>query len=232
MILPREVEIKGMGGSPLKDCEEFVNTDCPQCGRAAKRETDTMDTFVESSWYFERYACPQYDISPLDRDKVEYWMPVDQYIGGIEHAILHLLYSRFITKVLYDLKHVGFDEPFKNLFTQGMICRHANYVDGIGYLTDDDVEERDGVVVHKESGEKVQVSMEKMSKSKYNVVSPDHLLNKYGADTVRLYTLFIGPPEKASSLHKEGLQDSPTAGFPRAVWAASPCRSAQGDLTI
>jgi len=123
VVLPHQVEITGMGKSPLAHLPEFVNTRCPQCGGLAKRETDTMDTFVESSWYFERYACPHYHEGPLDREKVEYWMPVDQYIGGIEHAILHLLYARFFTKVLRDLELVTFDEPFLNLLTQGMVIK-------------------------------------------------------------------------------------------------------------
>ncbi len=162
VILPDNVEFKPSGESPLKYNTEFKNVKCPACGNDAEREVDTMDTFVCSSWYYLRYLSPNDDTKAFDSELVNKWFPVDQYIGGIEHAILHLLYSRFITKVLKDLGYLNFDEPFKRLFTQGMIIK-------------------DGA---------------KMSKSKGNVVSPDDLIKKYGADTVRLYTLFIGPPEK------------------------------------
>ena len=123
VILPEDIEFSAVGGNPLSHIPEFVNVTCPRCGKAARRETDTMDTFVDSSWYYMRYACPQYDEGPLDKDAVKYWMTVDQYIGGIEHAILHLLYSRFFTKVLRDLGIVDFDEPFDNLLTQGMVIK-------------------------------------------------------------------------------------------------------------
>ncbi|MFH1867370.1 MAG: leucine--tRNA ligase [Candidatus Omnitrophota bacterium] len=162
VLLPDNVEFKLYGQSPLAGCEDFVNTECPKCKSEARRETDTMDTFVDSSWYYLRYLSPKDDKKPFDKKLIDEWLPVDQYIGGVEHAILHLLYSRFITKVLYDLGHIGFREPFGALFTQGMIIK-------------------DGA---------------KMSKSKGNVVSPDALIERYGTDTVRLYTLFIGPPEK------------------------------------
>ncbi|HVM32782.1 MAG TPA: leucine--tRNA ligase, partial [bacterium] len=160
--LPRNVEFKPTGESPLKSVPEFVNAACPKCGGAAKRETDTMDTFVDSSWYFLRYVSSHESTRAFDPQVVNQWLPVDQYIGGVEHAILHLLYSRFITKVLKDLGLIAFDEPFKRLFTQGMITKG-------------------GV---------------KMSKSKGNSVQPDELIQKYGSDTFRLYTLFIGPPER------------------------------------
>jgi leucyl-tRNA synthetase len=160
--LPRAVEFKPTGESPLKSVPDFVNTKCPKCGGPAKRETDTMDTFVDSSWYYLRYASSKNDKEAFDTQTTNNWLPVDQYVGGVEHAILHLLYSRFITKVLKDLGVINFDEPFSRLFTQGMITKN-------------------GV---------------KMSKSKGNSVQPDELLKKYGADTYRLYTLFIGPPER------------------------------------
>ncbi|MFA5499839.1 MAG: leucine--tRNA ligase [Candidatus Omnitrophota bacterium] len=172
VLLPKNVEFRPTGESPLKSSEQFVNTKCPKCGGPATRETDTMDTFVDSSWYFLRYITPHLKDRPFDTELVNKWLPVDQYIGGVEHAILHLLYSRFITKFLYDIKWVGFDEPFKNLFTQGMIIK-------------------DGA---------------KMSKSKGNVVSPDKLIADYGADTVRLYTLFIGPPEKDAEWSDRGVE--------------------------
>jgi leucyl-tRNA synthetase len=162
IYLPDVVEFKPTGESPLALSSEFLNTTCPECGGAAKRETDTMDTFMDSSWYYMRFLSPHDEDRVFDSDLVNKWLPVDQYIGGIEHAILHLLYSRFFTKVLRDLGLVDFHEPFKNLFTQGMIIK-------------------DGA---------------KMSKSKGNVVSPDGLIKKYGADTVRIYTLFTGPPDK------------------------------------
>ncbi len=162
VLLPDVVEFRPTGESPLKYVKEFVNTTCPKCGSPARRETDTMDTFVDSSWYYLRYISPKDDNQPFDSDLVNKWLPVDQYIGGVEHAILHLMYSRFITKVLYDLGYVNFVEPFERLFTQGMIIK-------------------DGA---------------KMSKSKGNVVSPDHLIERFGADTMRLYILFIGPPDR------------------------------------
>lgn len=174
VLLPENVEFRPTGESPLKFAKEFVNTKCPKCGGAATRETDTMDTFVDSSWYFLRYVSPKSADKPFDSELVNKWLPVDQYIGGIEHAILHLLYSRFITKFLCDIGAINFDEPFKNLFTQGMIIK-------------------DGA---------------KMSKSKGNVVSPDGLIKDYGADTVRLYTLFIGPPEKDAEWSDRGAEGS------------------------
>ena len=162
--LPEVVDFRpaGDGRSPLATNAEFLRTACPQCGAAAERDTDTMDTFVDSSWYFLRYLSPTDATRPFDTELVNRWLPVDQYIGGIEHAILHLMYSRFITKVLYDRGHVAFTEPFARLFTQGMITK-------------------DGA---------------KMSKNKGNVVPPDELIERFGADTERVYTLFLGPPEK------------------------------------
>ncbi|MDD5680811.1 MAG: leucine--tRNA ligase [Candidatus Omnitrophica bacterium] len=172
VLLPKDVEFKPHGQSPLKSSGKFINTKCPKCSGPAKRETDTMDTFVDSSWYYLRYLSAKDAKKPFDAETVNRWLPVDQYIGGVEHAILHLLYSRFVTKVLYDLKFIGFDEPFARLFTQGMILK-------------------DGA---------------KMSKSKGNVVSPDVLIERYGADTVRLYTLFIGPPEKDAEWSDRGVE--------------------------
>ncbi|MCM8826512.1 MAG: leucine--tRNA ligase [Candidatus Omnitrophica bacterium] len=174
VMLPEEVEFLPTGQSPLTYVEEFLNTTCPKCKGKAKRETDTMDTFVDSSWYFLRYISPRNENLPFVSDDVNYWLPVDQYIGGVEHAILHLMYSRFINKFLYDLGLINFSEPFKRLFTQGMIIK-------------------DGA---------------KMSKSKGNVVSPDYIINKYGADTMRLYILFMGPSEKDAEWQDEGLLGS------------------------
>ncbi len=165
--LPYDVEFTGREGNPLSRCEAFVNVQCPRCSGPARRETDTMDTFVDSSWYYLRYLSPRDAQRIFDPETVGRWAPVDQYIGGIEHAILHLLYARFICRVLHDLGLVHFEEPFLNLFNQGMITRYA---------------ERTGRV-------------EKMSKSKGNAVSPDPLIDEMGADTERVYTLFLGPPE-------------------------------------
>ncbi len=159
VLLPEVDDYAPKGQSPLATNAEFLAVSCPSCGADARRETDTMDTFVDSSWYYLRYTAPHLSSAPFERELADYWLPVDQYIGGVEHAVLHLLYARFFTKVLHDLGLVGFREPFARLFTQGMIYR-------------------DGA---------------KMSKSKGNVVSPDEIVGQYGADTLRLYVLFMGP---------------------------------------
>lgn len=183
VTLPYDVEFLPTGQSPLALKEEFKKTTCPKCGGPATREVDTMDTFVDSSWYFLRYVNPDLEDAPFKKEDVDYWLPVDQYVGGVEHAILHLLYSRFITKVLHDLGYLSFDEPFTNLFTQGMI-----YKDGA-----------------------------KMSKSKGNVVSPDDMIEKYGADTLRLYILFMGPPEKDAEWSDAGIEG--VHRFIRRAWS-------------
>jgi leucyl-tRNA synthetase len=177
VLLPKDVEFSASGGrprgeSPLKSVKGFVETKCPKCKKKARREIDTMDTFVDSSWYYLRYLSSKDSKKAFDSQVAGRWLPVDQYIGGVEHAIMHLLYARFITKVLFDLKLIDFNEPFGRLFTQGMIIK-------------------DGA---------------KMSKSKGNVVSPDELIKRYGADTVRLYTLFIGPPEKDAEWNDRGVE--------------------------
>lgn len=174
VVLPKDATFSGEGGNPLAKVSDFVNVPCPLCGMMARRETDTMDTFVQSSWYFLRFCCPDYAAGPLHKGEAEYWMPVDQYIGGIEHAVLHLLYARFFTKVLRDLGYVDIDEPFANLLTQGMVIK-------------------DGA---------------KMSKSKGNVVDPDALINAYGADTARLFSLFAAPPEKDLDWSDQGVEGS------------------------
>lgn len=174
VLLPDNVNFTAGSVSPLAKVEEFVNCTCPKCGGAAKRETDTMDTFICSSWYYMRYTDPHNKAVPFDSSKADYWAPVDQYIGGIEHAILHLLYSRFFTKVLKDAGLVNVNEPFKNLLTQGMVIK-------------------DGA---------------KMSKSKGNVVSPEEIINKYGADTARLFILFAAPPERDLEWNDQGVEGS------------------------
>ncbi len=171
VLLPLNIEITGKGRSPLDDVPEFVNVKCPQCGASARRETDTMDTFVDSSWYFYRYCDAKNDRAPFDSKKIAYWFPIDQYIGGVEHAILHLIYSRFFTKVMRDIGLVKNNEPVKKLFTQGMVIR----------------------------------SGAKMSKSLGNVVSADEVLERYGADTARMFVLFAGPPEKDVDWQEAGV---------------------------
>jgi leucyl-tRNA synthetase len=193
VVLPRDVEFKGEGGSPLAHHEAFYKTTCPKCGAQARRETDTFDTFVESSWYFARYTCPHSDDAPLNRDEANYWLPVDQYIGGVEHAVMHLLYARFFTKVMRDLGMLDIGEPFTNLLTQGMVCKETQSCPEHGWLYPEEVQ--DGCCV--KCGAKVSGGrIEKMSKSKKNVVDPDNLIDTYGADTARLFSLFAAPPEK------------------------------------
>lgn len=182
VLLPTDIELSGAQQSPLAENEDFVNVDCPVCGRKAHRETDTMDTFVCSSWYYMRYTDPRQDKLPFSREEADYWLPVDQYIGGIEHAVLHLLYSRFFNKVLYDQGMIGFQEPFLRLLAQGMV-----YKDGA-----------------------------KMSKSKGNVVTPDEIVQQYGADTGRLFILFASPPEKDLDWSEQGVQGCHR--FLRRIW--------------
>ncbi len=171
VILPNKIEITQQGGSPLARVPEFVNTTCPRCGGPARRETDTMDTFIDSSWYFYRYTDAKDTKAPFDSAIAQYWFPIDQYIGGVEHAILHLIYSRFWTKVMRDLGMVTNDEPAERLFTQGMVIK-------------------DGA---------------KMSKSKGNVVSPDDMVARYGADATRMYALFAAPPDRDLDWQEDGV---------------------------
>ncbi len=193
--LPESVELSGRGGSPLAQLDSWINVDCPCCGKAAKRETDTMDTFIDSSWYFLRYSDAQNTDIAFAEDKVNNWMPVDQYVGGIEHAILHLLYSRFFTKVLRDRGLLNFDEPFKRLLTQGMVqgLTYKNPKTN-KYIPSADVN-RDQPV-DPETGDKLDVFFEKMSKSKYNGVAPEDVISQYGVDTARMFAMFKAPPEK------------------------------------
>jgi len=170
--LPKEAQFSGKGGSPLSKVKEFVNVQCPQCQSPARRETDTMATFFDSAWYFLRFCSPKFEAAAFEREEAKYWMPVDQYIGGIEHAILHLLYSRFFTKFFQDLGMVEFAEPFSRLLTQGMVLK-------------------DGEV---------------MSKSRGNIVDPDSIIKKYGADTLRLFILFAAPPETELEWDDRGIE--------------------------
>ena len=174
VVLPKVTNFTGRGDSPLAQVREFVNVACPKCSGPARRETDTMDTFVDSSWYFYRFCDPRNEALPFDPAKVKYWTPVDFYVGGVEHAILHLIYSRFFARVFHGLGMVDHDEPFTHLLTQGMVLK-------------------DGAV---------------MSKSKGNVVDPDEMLNKYGADALRLYVMFVAPPEKDVEWSDAGLEGS------------------------
>jgi len=213
VLLPEHISLEVLGRSPLAECEDFVNTTCPKCGQPANRETDTMDTFVESSWYFARYACPDAVTVPLDKEKVRYWMPVDQYIGGIEHAVLHLLYARFFTKVLRDMGLVSVDEPFKNLLTQGMVCMETYKCETCGWKYPEEVE--NGTCL--QCGRSVTIGRtEKMSKSTRNVVDPEKLIEKYGADTARLFCLFAAPPERDLEWSDQGVEGS--FRFVQRVW--------------
>ena len=207
VILPEDVDMLEGGRSPLPELESFVNIDCPKCGDpGARRETDTMDTFVESSWYFERYCSPQYDKGMFDPAAVDYWMPVDQYIGGVEHAILHLLYSRYYTRVLKDMGLVNYKEPFTRLLTQGMVCKETLACTEHGFLLPEEVDGSDDHRTCSICGKKVAVGrIEKMSKSKKNVVDPNVLLDKYGADTTRLFCLFAAPPERDLEWSEQGV---------------------------
>ena len=186
--LPEDVDFRAERGNPLDSCDAFVHAACPQCGQPARRETDTLAQWLCSCWYFLRFVNPRMTDKAFEPNDVNRWLPVDQYIGGIEHAVLHLLYSRFIVKVLHDAGCVAFPEPFQALFTQGMICKRS---------------EQDG-------------QLYKMSKSKGNIVSPDELIAKYGADTVRVYTLFLGPPEKDVEWNDQGIEGA--ARFLRRIW--------------
>ena len=215
VVLPTDVAFTGEGGSPLAKSEAFVQVGCPRCGQPARRETDTFDTFVESSWYFARYASPDCQVAPMDREAAEYWLPVDQYIGGIEHAVMHLLYARFFTKVLRDLGYMNVDEPFTNLLTQGMVCMETKQCAQHGWLYPEEVV--DGNC--SKCGAVATVGRnEKMSKSKKNVVDPDSLIARYGADTARLFSLFAAPPEKDLEWNDQSVEGC--SRFLNRVWRA------------
>jgi len=219
VVLPEDVVPDG-SGNPLNKRADFVNCSCPNCGGAARRETDTMDTFVESSWYYARYACPDFDGGMLDA-RANQWLPVDQYIGGIEHAILHLLYARFFHKLMRDEGLVASDEPFQNLLTQGMVIADTYYRESADgkktWFNPADVEVRDGVAVLKTDGQPVIVGgTEKMSKSKNNGVDPQALIDQYGADTARLFTMFAAPPEQSLEWSDAGVEGAHR--FLRRLW--------------
>jgi leucyl-tRNA synthetase len=198
IALPEDVELTGRGASPLAQLDSWVNVPCPKCGTAAKRETDTMDTFIDSSWYFLRFADAKNDREIGDRNAINNWMPVDQYVGGVEHAILHLLYSRFVTKVLRDRGLLNFDEPFARLLTQGMVqgltYMNPNKGGKDKWIPSSQVNPQDPK--DPKTGEPLQALYATMSKSKGNGVSPEIAIAKYGADTLRMFTLFKAPPEK------------------------------------
>ncbi|MBT6987307.1 MAG: leucine--tRNA ligase, partial [Rhodospirillaceae bacterium] len=196
ITLPDDVTFE-RPGNPLDDHDTWGKVACPSCGKPARRETDTLDTFVDSSWYFARFCSPRAE-QPLDRTAVDYWMPVDQYIGGVEHAILHLLYARFFTRGIETCGHIGVSEPFSGLFTQGMVC-HETYRDDAGnWLEPTDVDRKaDGRVIRTDNGVPVNVGRsEKMSKSRKNVIDPEDIIERYGADTARWFMLSDSPPER------------------------------------
>ncbi|HEV2212998.1 MAG TPA: class I tRNA ligase family protein, partial [Gammaproteobacteria bacterium] len=229
VLLPDNVEITQQGGSPLARVPEFVDATCPKCGGRARRETDTMDTFIDSSWYFYRYTDPTLSDKALDSDTVGYWFPIDQYIGGVEHAILHLIYSRFWTKVMRDMGLVKFDEPLTNLLTQGMVLNHIflrrTGAGALSYYSPAEVELRhdaEGRVsgaVLKADGQPVQYEgFGTMSKSKNNGVDPQALVERYGADTVRLFMMFASPPELTLEWSEAGVEGAQR--FLRRLWKA------------
>lgn len=212
--LPMDVDFSIEGGNPLALSESFVNCKCPKCGKDAKRETDTMDTFVDSSWYFLRYCSAMEDGSPFDKEKVHYWMPVDLYIGGIEHATMHLIYFRFFTHVLHDLGYLNFDEPAMKLFCQGMVCKTAYFCDECKWIPESNVDggevKGDAIVGGKckTCGKPAKPEMTKISKSKLNIVDPDAMMDKFGADCVRLYMLSDNPPDQERLWSDERMQGS------------------------
>ncbi|MCC8167009.1 MAG: leucine--tRNA ligase [Planctomycetes bacterium] len=238
VLLPTDIDFSHGQGNPLLRSKSFVNTTCPKCGKPARRETDTMDTFVDSSWYQMRFADPHNDEKCWDMDKVRKWLPVHQYIGGIEHATMHLMYARFFTMVLHDLGLVDFDEPFTNLFCQGMVCKVAYRCETCKWIPVDEVDvvKLDGgevddetavalfkrienqsldeealhaegykLICRKCGGDQVHFEMTKISKSKLNIVDPDAIMDRFGADTVRLYMLSDSPPDRMQIWTEDGI---------------------------
>jgi leucyl-tRNA synthetase len=208
VVLPKDVPFTGKGGSPLQENKLFAQTTCPKCAGAARRETDTMDTFVDSSWYFLRYTSARFTEMPFDPEKGRYWMAVDQYIGGVEHAVLHLLYARFFTKALRDLGLAKVDEPFTNLLTQGMVSKETYRCAEHNWLFPNELagSEKDGWRCPQCNARVEKGRVEKMSKSKKNIVDPEELIDLYGADTARLFTLFAAPPEKDLEWSDQGVE--------------------------
>ena len=226
VVLPDHLVPDG-SGNPLNKNDAFLKVDCPCCGKPARRETDTMDTFIDSSWYYMRYCCPGSDTAMVD-ERLHYWMPMDQYIGGIEHAVLHLLYARFWTKVMRDLELLGFDEPFSNLLTQGMVLNETYFREEASGrrqwfnpadvdLTFDD-KGRPTEALLKTDGKPVSIGgIEKMAKSKNNGIDPQALIDRYGADTARLFTMFASPPEQTLEWSESGVEGAHR--FLRRLWS-------------
>jgi leucyl-tRNA synthetase len=217
--LPRDIEFNWeKGGNPLADWEPFIRTTCPVCGAEARRETDTMDTFIDSAWYFARYTSARDFNQPVDSSKAQYWMPVDQYIGGIEHAVMHLLYARFFTKAMRDIGVVNVSEPFARLLTQGMVCLEVTTCPEHGYLYPEEVKtDAQTVSTCGHCGLPVQSGRsEKMSKSKRNTKDPEKYLADYGADTMRVFSLFAAPPEKDMDWSDTGLEGA--FRFLKRIW--------------
>jgi leucyl-tRNA synthetase len=227
VVLPDDIEFD-KPGNPLDRHPTWKHVDCPSCGGAATRETDTLDTFVDSSWYFIRFASQPAD-KPFDRAEAEKWLPVAQYIGGVEHAILHLLYARFWTRALQRLGKISIAEPFKGLFTQGMVT-HMTYRAGDGsWLSPDEVRSEGDDWIHIESGKPVTLGrVEKMSKSKRNTIDPEPILAKYGADAVRWFMLSDSPPERDLEWSEAGIEGA--SRFVQRVWRlATSSGPAEGD---
>ena len=217
--LPEDANLLEKGGSPLSTLDSFAKTTCPHCGRTdAKRDTDTMDTFVESSWYYLRFCCPRYEDGMINTEEIKYWAPVDQYIGGVEHAVLHLLYSRYFMRVLNTLGMIDFKEPFTRLLTQGMVCKETMTCPEHGFLFPEEaVKNSDDKLICSKCSKDVDVGrVIKMSKSKKNVVDPNELLEKYGADVTRLFALFAAPPERDLEWSEDGVEGSHR--FVNRVW--------------
>jgi leucyl-tRNA synthetase len=238
VVLPKGVNLAVSGGSPLDHVPEYVNVTCPNCDGAARRDTDTMDTFVDSNWYYHRYCDPHNDAQPFDPAKVAYWLPVDQYIGGIEHAVMHLIYTRYWNRVMRDFGLVNFDEPVTRLLTQGMIVKESYRCPEHEWLCPEEVSEDKTC---KFCGRPVVIGrLEKMSKSKKNAVDPIEMINIHGADALRLFVLFAGPPEKDKEWSDSGFDGA--ARYLQRVWrvaykwqgritgAAGVAAEAAGDL--
>jgi leucyl-tRNA synthetase len=205
VILPDDVRFD-VPGNPLAHHPTWKHTDCPECGGRAVRETDTFDTFVDSSWYFVRFTDPGAD-EPVDREAARYWMAVDQYIGGVEHAVLHLLYARFFTRAMQACGLLTVDEPFAGLFTQGMVCHETYRTEAGAWLEPAEVEKRDGKAIERSTGRAVKIGpSEKMSKSKKNVIAPETIIEAFGADTIRWFMLSDTPPERDIEWTQEGAE--------------------------